>query len=380
MAQTKLKVKQIEQITSDNVNDIIANSTISAIKLTAGITDTELGYLGGVTSAIQTQLNAKLDVAKLKTDGNVTWTDDTVAATAKAIAAKIAAEIASAQIGGAMAFKGAWSTATINSSVKAGWTYVYDSGTAPTGHTLEAGDMLIAKVDNPGTTTAANWTVVQANISGAVTSIETSATDGQLALFNGTGGKQIKKSTLSGLVKLTSGVPSAATGTDLPAHGHSFRVYDGINSAALNTEETLIIFSQSRELVVVVTSATSSKGVAVGLELAISIANGAAQSGKCVTGISYDSGVFTLTFGDLPVATNKSDWKTGATPTGTLNGTNRVFTIPESIVAGTEQVIINGQIITRGVDYTISAATITLATDAYIPVSGDVIRVNYVKA
>lgn len=51
--------------------------------------------------------------------------------------------------------------------------------------------------------------------SGDLSSIETSSTDSQLPLFNGTTGKSIKKSTLTGLLKGTAGVVSAATaGTD----------------------------------------------------------------------------------------------------------------------------------------------------------------------
>lgn len=48
---------------------------------------------------------------------------------------------------------------------------------------------------------------------GDVSSDETSTTDGQLTLFSGTGGKTIKKSTISGVLKITSGVPAAVTGT-----------------------------------------------------------------------------------------------------------------------------------------------------------------------
>ncbi|MDR1346243.1 MAG: hypothetical protein LBK03_06040, partial [Bacteroidales bacterium] len=74
MAQTIIKQKQVEKITPSNVNDAIDTGAISASKLAASVTDTELGYLGGVTSAVQTQLDAKLDAARLKADGSVTWT------------------------------------------------------------------------------------------------------------------------------------------------------------------------------------------------------------------------------------------------------------------------------------------------------------------
>lgn len=104
----------------------------------------------------------------------VNWSSDTLTASAAAIAAKIQSEIAG--VTGAMQFRGAWSTASaadilLSTGIKAGYTYVYDSGTAPTGLTLEVGDTLIAKTAMTSSTylTASNWVVVQVNITGAIT-------------------------------------------------------------------------------------------------------------------------------------------------------------------------------------------------------------------
>ena len=66
------------------------------------------------------------------------------------------------------------------------------------GINVEVGDMIIAIVDNAGGTQAtvgASWTIVQGNIDGAVIG-PASATDGAIALFNGTSGKLIKDSTI----------------------------------------------------------------------------------------------------------------------------------------------------------------------------------------
>lgn len=52
---------------------------------------------------------------------------------------------------------------TTNTDVKTGWTYVVDTEGTFAGEDVEAGDMIIAKVDNPGTT-AANWQIVNKNI------------------------------------------------------------------------------------------------------------------------------------------------------------------------------------------------------------------------
>ena len=52
---------------------------------------------------------------------------------------------------------------TTNTAVKTGWTYVVDTAGTFAGQAVEAGDMIIAKINNPGAT-AANWQIVNKNI------------------------------------------------------------------------------------------------------------------------------------------------------------------------------------------------------------------------
>ncbi len=52
---------------------------------------------------------------------------------------------------------------TTNTAIKTGWTYVVDTAGTFAGQDVEAGDMIIAKKDNPGAT-AANWQIVNKNI------------------------------------------------------------------------------------------------------------------------------------------------------------------------------------------------------------------------
>ena len=64
------------------------------------------------------------------------------------------------------------------------------------------------------------------------------------------------------------------------------------------------------------------------------------------------------------------------TPTGAIDGVNTVFTLannpnPDSSL----EVILNGQILTAGGDYTLSGTTITFAN---APLEGSILRVNYV--
>lgn len=73
-----------------------------------------------------------------------------------------------------------------------------------------------------------------------------------------------------------------------------------------------------------------------------------------------------------------TNYITRETPSGSVNGTNTAYTLAHTPVAGSESVFLNGILQDPGAgnDYTISGGTITFA-DA--PVSGDKIRVSYIK-
>jgi len=69
-----------------------------------------------------------------------------------------------------------------------------------------------------------------------------------------------------------------------------------------------------------------------------------------------------------------SHYIVGETPSGSVNGTNKVFTLLHAPLLGKDAVYLNGILQVRGTDYTISSATITM-TNA--PFTGDRIRVIY---
>jgi hypothetical protein len=69
-----------------------------------------------------------------------------------------------------------------------------------------------------------------------------------------------------------------------------------------------------------------------------------------------------------------SHYIVGEKPSGSVNGTNKVFTVAHAPLTGKDQVYLNGILQTRGSDYTISSSTITFTT---APATGDVIRVIY---
>lgn len=134
--------------------------------------------------------------------------------TAAAVVAAIDNKIAAAD---AMIYKGTLGTDGTVTKVpangyKVGWTYKVITAGTYAGIKCEVGDMLIAINNGPvsGTTIVnADWTVVQANIDGAVTG-PASATAGHIAVFDGATGKVIKDGTYT----IATSVPSNAVFTD----------------------------------------------------------------------------------------------------------------------------------------------------------------------
>lgn len=134
--------------------------------------------------------------------------------TAAAVVAAIDNKIAAAD---AMIYKGTLGTDGTVTKVpangyKVGWTYKVITAGTYVGIKCEVGDMLIAINNGPvsGTTVVnADWTVVQANIDGAVTG-PASATAGHIAVFDGATGKVIKDGTYT----IATSVPSNAVFTD----------------------------------------------------------------------------------------------------------------------------------------------------------------------
>lgn len=134
--------------------------------------------------------------------------------TAAAVVAAIDNKIATAD---AMIYKGTLGTDGTVTKVpangyKVGWTYKVITAGTYAGIKCKVGDMLIAINNGPisGTTVVnADWTVVQANIDGAVTG-PASATAGHIAVFDGATGKVIKDGTYT----IATSVPSNAVFTD----------------------------------------------------------------------------------------------------------------------------------------------------------------------
>lgn len=136
-------------------------------------------------------------------------TENTQIATTAYVAAKVNAMMSAAD---AMQFKGTIGTSGTVTSVpnthEAGWTYKVITANTYAGHACEVGDLLVCIKD--GTTSNNNdWTVVQANIDGAVTG-PASSIEGHVAIFSGNSGKIVKDSGFT----IESSVPIGAAFTD----------------------------------------------------------------------------------------------------------------------------------------------------------------------
>jgi hypothetical protein len=95
----------------------------------------------------------------------------------------------------AMIFKGTIGTegtiTTLPTTYSAGWAYKVITAGTFAGEVCEVGDLIIAIVDRAGTgNTNDDWTVVQTNLDGVVIG-PSSATDGNIPVYNGTSGKSI---------------------------------------------------------------------------------------------------------------------------------------------------------------------------------------------
>lgn len=134
-------------------------------------------------------------------------------------------------LAGGVAFKGALTADNPLPTVgyKSGWQYtVKDAGTYA-GQTCEAGDLVLCVKDYAsGSASNSDWSVIQANIVGAVTGPATSVAE-HVATFSGTSGKIIKDSGFT----IGKSVPASAQFTDT-TYAPATDAADGLLTAGLH--------------------------------------------------------------------------------------------------------------------------------------------------
>ena len=132
---------------------------------------------------------------------------DTAVPTSKAVADYVASQFSGLD---ALIFKGTIGTGGTPGTLpatnyEAGWVYRVVSAGTYAGKACEVGDLVIAIKDYAAATASNDdWTVAQTNIDGAVTSSATSTTDGQIVVFDGTTGREVKNSAKSIETTLTA--------------------------------------------------------------------------------------------------------------------------------------------------------------------------------
>lgn len=155
---------------------------------------------------------------------------------------------------------------TTNPNVKTGWTYVVDTAGSFAGQDVEAGDMIIAKVDNPGSTPA-NWQIVNKNIPAIVDA--TTAAKGIIQLATqaeaiaGTNStKAITPATLKAVLDTSVGGYAANFGN---GSSTSFTITHGLNTQDVTIQVQRV---SDRAVVEVETKAASNNTVTIGCNVA----------------------------------------------------------------------------------------------------------------
>lgn len=164
-------------ITDSNLTASKALISNSSGKVAASsVSSTELGYVSGVTSAIQTQLNAKAPLASPALTGTPTAPTATAGTNTTQIATtafvKSAVETA---VTGVASFQGTAPTTFAPTNYKKGYYWVVGTAGTYAGETCEPGDMIFCTADYVSAYSASDFDVVQTNLD--ITSITNAEID-----------------------------------------------------------------------------------------------------------------------------------------------------------------------------------------------------------
>lgn len=238
---------------------------------------------------------------------------DTAVPTSKAVADYVASQFSGLD---ALIFKGTLGTGGTATTLpatdyEAGWVYRVVTAGTYAGQTCEVGDLIIC-VKDYASATASNddWTVAQTNIDGAVTSSATSVTDGQIPVFDGTSGSEIKNSGKSIVNTYTADGTDPITGTGVTA---ALATLDVTGEDSIAASKTISAWSETdgkvsittQDIAIASSQVTDLAAATVAPVSAINTAapGATAPTGTATTLVGYDSTTDTLEFYQVGVAT-----------------------------------------------------------------------------
>lgn len=349
-----------------------------------------------IRGTTQLEIDGNIDFNAKKITNLATCTADTDAATKAYVDGLLGANDAM-QFKGTVGSGGTLEIAAFNSlsTYQSGWSYrVITAGTIK-GKVCEIGDLVIAIVDRAGSGNVdADWTVVQTNLDGAVIG-PASATDGNVALFDGTTGKLLKNgfapsskvdgnTAITGATKtkitydakglVTSGAD--ATTADIADSTDKRYCTDAQKTVISNTSGTN---SGDETLQTLGTKIHGSAYVyqtpadADEIPVCDSTASWIVRKLSMTNLKAFLKSYFDTLYQTVASALTASNFVDNEVPTGTKNDTNKTFTLANTPVSGTEHIYLCGLRLTPGAgnDYTISGNTITMvqaprSTDNFI--------------
>ena len=358
-------------------------------------TSSELGFLSGVTSAIQTQLNARqpLDATLTALATTITAADtmiyftgvDTAQATSLTAFGRSIMSAADATSGrsalgviigtdvqaydpdlGAIAALSGTSGFLKKTAAN---TWSLDTSTYLTGN---QNITLSGDVTGSGAT---GISVTLAN-SGVTAGTYGSATQVPAFTVDAKGRVTGVTNTAINLISSLSGLSDVTLST--PADGQLLRYTGGGTNKWVNWTPNFITGNQT---ITVSGDATGSGSTSLALTLA-SVGTAGTYTKVTTDAKGRVTAGTTLSVGDLPSGTiNLSNIVTRETPTPLPNGVNTTFAVTGACVPGTENVYLNGLLMEPGAgnDYIVTSASPFTINFLFPPNSTDKIRISYIK-
>lgn len=213
---------------------------------------------------------------------------------------------------------------------------------------------------------AGSWVEVGAGAGGDVDG-PASSVDGEVALFDGTTGKLLKRATGSGVAKLSSGVLSASQ-VDLTTEVTGTLPNSNTTAASANTASAIVARDASGNF----SAGTITAALSGNASTATALAANPTDCGAGTKATAIDaSGNLTCSAvsltadvsGTLPTGNGGVGTEAQEVPTGTIDNSNTAFTLANTPVSNASvKVYKNGRLMRQGTDYTISGLTITFAT------------------